>query len=500
MDSKNNNFGFLKNSSIYLTSSLFSFLIPLLILPIYTKYLSPSDFGIIVLFSMFGSFVAGFFSANLHFASYRFYFDDDNNEDQFRIINSTNFFTVIIIFVLLGFIIFNISERIGRFFFEKSIAKHLIQLSYLVGCLDYLYVYLTTLLMAQIKSIEYSIISVFRVLIGTLFSLYFIFFHSMTYLARINGILISQIFAVLILLFLTRKLFRFKISLYSFKKSFIFALPLIPNQLLGLVQGSFDKTMLANFVGKDSVGHYSFGERFSLILKMITDSVGKVWDPYFMEQISKNCKSVNEEIIKNFYKMAYFFMTIGLMIIFFSEEMIKLLTTEDFYPSMYITPIYIYIYLFSILGKIAMNQISYSKKTVYLIPATVVSVIVNIALNVFLIPKFGAVGAAAATAISALILNVIHLYSGMKLYYLPLNIKKLIVLYLLLIFFTTISYTIMGIEIGIIQKIFLKILVLLIFLGFGIFFKYINFKDFELIRIKIQKKIIYFFKNTKKIS
>ena len=77
--------GFLENSSIYMFASVFSFAVSILVLPVYTRYLSPSDFGIVVLFLMFGSLLAGFLSINLHFATYRYYFKYKDKIEEFRV-------------------------------------------------------------------------------------------------------------------------------------------------------------------------------------------------------------------------------------------------------------------------------------------------------------------------------------------------------------------------------------------------------------------------------
>ena len=111
--------------------------------------------------------------------------------------------------------------------------------------------------------------------------------------------------------------------------------------------------------------------------------------------------------------------------------MIIALTTKEFYPSMYVVPVYVYYYLIGIIAHISMNQITYSEKMIYILPASIASVVINISLNIFLIPKFGAIGAAGATAIAALFQQLLLLYYGMKLYPLPLGKMRLAYLYLI---------------------------------------------------------------------
>lgn len=485
---EDNKKGFFESASIYMFSSVFTFITSILVLPVYTRYLSPGDFGIVVLFIMFGNLLVGFLSVSLHFASYRYYFEYKECFYKFKILNSTNMVFLLLIFFLSGGMIYLLSGWLSSTFFDRLLTKRLIQLSFLSGCLEYLSVYMKTLLTTQVRAIPFTVINISSILVNTFFSLFFIYQYSLTYMARINAILISQGLVVLCLIFITRNMFCSKFSLESLKKSLKLTYPIIPNQMLGIIQGSFDKTMLNKYTGISSVGLYSFGERFSLVLKAIMDSVSKVWNVYFLEKAYENTEESKKAIVNRFYELAFLFMTVGLCLIYFSEEMIKMLTTKEFYPSMYIVPVYVYFYLFAIVGTLTMSQISYSKKMIYILPATTVNVVINVILNILFIPKFGAVGAAGATAGAAAFQQLILFYYGMKLYPLPLGKKKLLSLYLILIGLTILVYPIMAIEINIIFKLLVKLAIISSFILLGIKLQYISYSKLsqEFTRIKFR--------------
>ena len=130
---------FLENVSIYMFASVFSFAVSILVLPVYTRYLSPSDFGVVILFTMFGSLLTGFLSINIHFSTYRYYFKYKNDLEKFRILNSTNMVFILLIFLLSGGIIYFSSGWFSSILFDKLLTKKLIQLSFLSGCLEYLF-------------------------------------------------------------------------------------------------------------------------------------------------------------------------------------------------------------------------------------------------------------------------------------------------------------------------------------------------------------------------
>ena len=63
------------DSKFYLFATILSNGISLLLLPFYTQYLSPSDFGIIALFVTFGQVSTGLISLGIHKATYKYFFD-----------------------------------------------------------------------------------------------------------------------------------------------------------------------------------------------------------------------------------------------------------------------------------------------------------------------------------------------------------------------------------------------------------------------------------------
>ena len=427
-----------------------------------------------MLFLMFGNVAAGIVSSSIHFASYIYYFQFKEDLNRFKVINSTNALFVLIVFLLSGIIVYYFSEWFSSFLFEGRLTGRLILLSFVSGCFGYLVTYMSLLLTAQEKSMQYAFIIILQIIINTSFSFYFIFVQSLTYLALIYGILLSQGIIITILFIMSIELFGLRFSVSDLKKSLRLAYPLVPNSMIGFVYSSFDKTMLNKLKSADSVGYYSFGEKFAYILKAIQDAVSKSWDPYFLNKAHENSVYAREAIISRFYEIAFLFMTIGISIIYYSEEMIKLLTTKAFYPSMYVVPLYVYYYVFAVMGTLSTNQVIYSKKIAYLLPATASGVIINIILNIILIPKYGAVGAAGALAGAALLNQLMNLYIAMKLYPLPLGKWKLTKMYLIVIAFTLPVYPIMLVDLNFLIKMVFKLIIILSFVLVGIKMHYIS--------------------------
>ena len=127
----------------------------------------------------------------------------------------------------------------------------------------------------------------------------------------------------------------------------------------------------------------------------------------------------------------------------------------------------------------------HAEKMTSVLPAAIASVILNIIMNLLLIPKYGAVGAALATAMAALASSMILLYFGFRVYPLPIGKWKLTFLFLLLIAFTAPIYPIMAADIHFIAKVCVKTFMILLFIILCIKLNYIHLKQIKILFNKI---------------
>ena len=170
------------------------------------------------------------------------------------------------------------------------------------------------------------------------------------------------------------------------------------------------------------------GARFGSLIKVVNDSFANVFGPFFQSRNSENDINDANDIIDRFLFIAYSITLISISLILFAEEIVKLFTTPAFYPSMFVIPIYIFYHLFGIFGILATNQLLKAEKLISEIPTSVISLSINIFLNLLLIPIYGIVGAAVATAIAAFANNSILLYFGFKAFPIKnFKFKKLII-------------------------------------------------------------------------
>jgi O-antigen/teichoic acid export membrane protein len=176
------------------------------------------------------------------------------------------------------------------------------------------------------------------------------------------------------------------------------------------VYTNLDVVMLGFLKGDTAVGYYNASIKVKLILTMLITSLGTVLLPrlsYYVKQ--KNQDAFREMIQKAVQFVVVFGTPCTLFFLLFAKESILFLAGEDFYgairPMMFLMPTVLFIGLSNITGIQILTPQNEEKKVLYSI---LWGAVIDFLLNVWLIPKYAASGAAFATMIAELVVLVVQ--------------------------------------------------------------------------------------------
>lgn len=213
------------------------------------------------------------------------------------------------------------------------------------------------------------------------------------------ALLITVIVGVYLLYFNFYKDLKYSNKNFS-KKIFRYSLPLFFIGIGFWIATEIDIVMLGFLKGNYEVGIYSVAKEIIIKLPHIALAITMGTMPLF----AKLKKANKEKLKKLFYKLlninTMIFIPIALFIIFFSWFFIPLIYgpkySESVLPLQLLTP-YLVLFSYSIFLSSFLDYQGLAKKRAINLS---VAVILNILLNLFLIPKYGASGAAIATSLS----------------------------------------------------------------------------------------------------
>lgn len=403
--------------------------ISFLLIPVYTRFLTTKDYGVISSVIAISSVLGIVCLMGLNGAVTRFYFDyDDFNQRKSYLGNVT-------IFLLLStFIIISLLDVFGPRMFNKitpDIPFH----PYLRLALWTIFFMITTSILlaiyrAQEKSKKYTIFTIMNSILTVGFIVYLVVFLRQGALGYIKGIFFSSIVIFIICsIFLFQKI-NLSFNLSQIIDSLKFGLPLVPHLLAWWVLNLIDRLMLQHFRGLDEVGIYSIGYTIGMILWFVTAAFNNAWMPFFFSTAKreKNAKEIFSKIT-TYYLMGI--LLLGLLIMTFSKEIVTLMTTPEFYKSYKVVPIITLANIATGIYLMSANQIFFVKKTHYMPVISITAALSNILLNILLIPPYGMIGAAYATMVSFAICAMITYFTSSKLYHIQYEYGRIFKLFLI---------------------------------------------------------------------
>lgn len=388
------------NSVFYSFIGLFPVFISFFTLPVLTRYLSPEEYGILSMVVAFTSMVSIAATFQIYSGVSRIYFDYDN-EDR-KVYFSTLFYSVTIISILVFiFFIFAGDAFIGILYSKSEVGFWPYFFISVISIFFSLPIGITTAFFkVQEKGKQLLILSVLGTIITTVLILYLVVIELMGVMGSLIGSSIGGFLTYLLHVFYFRSNFVFKFEKSMFIENLRFGIPVIPHALGGYLFMYSDIIILEKYVAIGIIGIYAIADRFALLLKTIVNSFSKAFQPIFMKA-SKNSIEEGQKVVYETSKSWFILLGIGYIIIsHMGEYVIYLMTPKEYHKAALILPLLSMAYVFRGIYIMPINTFYFMKKTKYLPIATLTSGILNVLLNILLIPYIGIWGAAITTTLS----------------------------------------------------------------------------------------------------
>jgi len=397
----------MKSVLIYLTSSTIGKLFPFLLIPILTENLTPSEYGLWVLFVATLSFVDPLVTCSAQTYLAKKYFKITIPERQNIIFN-------IIAVFLCNFLITLIA---GSLFILLSQSISILFL--VVPFLSVLNAFITLRLLIlrnEDRAITFGVIEISK--IGLCFSIAVILvvFTELSWVGCLIGFLVGTLLVSFKSVSGMLK-WPLNFSLFNFeliKRIYILSLPLLPVGLANIANNAADKFIVAKILGESTLGIYAIGYSFAQLITLFIASYIKYWSPLYYKQATESIGTY-EFIKKSTLQYIPVIMMLTLMSYFIIDTFLfDFMVNEQFAEGKMVIPIIMAalaiqgIYFFAIPFYITTNR------TKVLSAITVISALINIGLNFIFIPIYGLVGAAYSTLLSYVFLSLIGHYLNVK--------------------------------------------------------------------------------------
>lgn len=193
------------------------------------------------------------------------------------------------------------------------------------------------------------------------------------------------------------------------KYCFLISMPFVLSGLANLVLGQSDRYMLIALLG-DSAGEYATGiysyvYNIGMIATAVWLAFNNAWSVWYYDKTHAGEK---EQIVTLYKKYSLFVTLLSMAFILIAPDVIRILGGAEYAEGVYIIPLITAGCYFQFLYTFPVAYESYKRKTGYIAIGTLLAAVVNILVNLYTIPKFGAMGAAISSACAFVALFVFH--------------------------------------------------------------------------------------------
>ena len=397
-----------KDTTIYGLGSLLPKAAGIVLVPIYTRFLAPSDYGIMSLASLITSMVAAalLLGQNGSVTLYMRSAQKEHTADDIRRL----LFSVTVFVLLFGTaataVLFAFGPQLtARLFKSDQLTFYpYVAIALLTALLGLPFALQQAVNRARGQARTHTAFQLSMFIINTAFTIYFVAkLHQGAY-GSLKGTFTAAAILAPITLFLLAREMTPRFSWPWLKRSLLFGLPLVPHYFAGWILTFADRTILARYGTLREVGLYSLAYNISMVMNLVSLSINQAWGPIYYDLASTDDGRVKLPRLTTVYAVVVVFA--GMTYMLFAREALLLLATPRYWQAAGIVPIVVAGYVGFALYSVLSTGIFYAQKTRWVPLISAMAAAVNIGLNVWLVPRYGMWAAAWNTFIAYALMAV----------------------------------------------------------------------------------------------
>ena len=408
----------IKNSFLFAIGSIGSKAISFFMLPLYTRMLTTSDYGQLDILQTTISLLIPLVTFQVVEAVFRFSVDMRDEDSASKVLTNGIFLCLIgMLITVLLFPIFNNFEPFATY-----------------TTMFYLIMFLTIfhgIIKQFVRGLEKikTFVAADLIYTGSFVTFNIVFLVNLR--MGLRGYFLSMVLAhlvAIIVLIIFANVFKY-LNLKSFnrkllKTMLIYSIPLIPNGLMWWVMNVSDRYILTYFLGFDATGIYSVSYKFPSLITLMNSIFFMAWQLSAMQEYGK-------EGYDNFYKnifgvLSSFLLLITAVVLLILKPLMSVFVADAFYESWKYVPLLLAGTVFQAFSSFFGTNYTASKKTKGAFTTSVYGAIVNIGINLLLIPIWGIQAAAFSTMLAYLTMWLLRLFDTKKFVKIKIDWKSLI--------------------------------------------------------------------------
>ncbi|HPR88757.1 MAG TPA: oligosaccharide flippase family protein [bacterium] len=412
----------LKHSAAYSIGTVLNRAVGLLLLPLYTRYLTKADYGVLELLLVTSSIIGVILQLGMGSALFRTILYKENVDTRKAI--STAFFALAGFAVLSIGILSLTADRLASLLMIGQDGGRLLRMLFVGNFFLLLTAIPMTVLRIKQRSLTFSAIAGGQFIFGLILNVLFLVVFKKGTMGILTANAIAAAISCLLYLLCIRNSIDWSFSLDELKDMLGFGLPLVPSAIAELALMMSDRYFINSYRGVEEVAMYSVALRLATVIAMAVSAFQMAW-PAILFPLAKEADGPRIfSRLFNFY--LFFLVTLMLGMSVFKYELFTLFAPREFatgasaFTLIMISFIFYGVYYFTSVG------IQVKKKTLYFPLVLAIAAGLGIALNFLLIPGQGLMGAGYARAVSFAAMAVGIAVISERYYAIPYNYSRIV--------------------------------------------------------------------------
>tara|TARA_R110001599_G_scaffold171353_1_gene362344 strand:- start:370160 stop:371614 length:1455 start_codon:yes stop_codon:yes gene_type:complete len=479
-------FGLLSSSLVYGLGGAAQRCISLLLLPLFTRYLTPTDYGVVGLLAVLPALLLPIFSLGLTASISVCYFSLKYAEKRQSVIQTSLWITYysVAIMMMLTFIDLDWITQLSTSNLEYR--SHTL-VAIITAAISIICLPLQLELQFSGRPLEFVISSLVSAIVASLCSVILVVWFNLSSLGILTGSMLGQI-SLWILLLLRRHTkspdIKGSANFQIAKELLKHGLPLLPSFMFLFLLQNGVRWSLESKHGVEAVGLYAIGTNFGSVLTLITSGFVTAWMPWAM-QLSDQWSDARHMVAK---RLTQYVICVGFLVLLFfcfAQPVLYILTPQVYFDAWTVVGLAATANFMISLFSLVLPPIYMAGKVNLVLISQGVAAVVAIVSAHFLL-DFGIFGASLAVALGTFTMIAVQLIINKKLVdvpTIPLEFKK--IFFIGLIFISSCGITFF-LKIEHIGKFAIASLLLILLSGFLMF---TFFPDKKSLYKKFQKNI-----------
>ncbi len=386
-----------KHSVIYGVGGLIQRIVAVLLLPLYTRYLNPSDYGAIEALVALSAVIFALLRAGIQSSFFRFYFDAADDRARLTVVRTSFWFTMgAATTALVAGLVF--AGPIAQGLYGSHQHVDLVRAAFVGLWASMNYDQLTALFRVEERSVSYAAASLANVLLTVGATILLVVVFDKGPLGVLVGNFSGTLAVYAVLLAYRRTQLGLEFDRDVFRRMTAWGMPFVPSVIALNAIDFSDRFFLVRLRNQHELGLYAIGMRISVALLFVLAAFRTAW-PAFAYSIR------DDDEAKRTYGFVLTYVTFfsswaALALGLGSPWLVRLLTTPDFYGgSRVVAPL---AFAFVIFGAyvIVVTSIGRAGRRGSNWIVTGAAGALNVVLNLTLIPRYGMMGAAISMLVS----------------------------------------------------------------------------------------------------